>query len=229
MKKIIVISGGSSGLGKGAAELLTKEHAVVLLSQDVSGLERAAKEIGCESEACNVTNAAQVDAAISAIIGRHGRIDVLLNNAGVFTEGNIEDVPAETLKTVIDVNVTGAMLLARAVVPYMKKQGSGLIINTVSQAGLTAKAGRTAYNTSKWAMTGFTKSLELELAPHHIRVTGIYPGKIDTPLFQNSGLARKMDTSDALTVQDVAETLIFIVSRPEHVAIPELGIKHIEG
>ena len=229
MKKIIVISGGSSGLGKGAAALLVKDHTVVILSRDVAEVARVAGEIGCESEECDVTDAAQVDAAISAIVGRHGRIDVLLNNAGIFTEGNLEDVSAEKIKAVVDVNVIGAMLLARAVVPQMKKQGSGLIINIVSQAGLCAEPHYSVYATSKWAMTGFTKSLAEELAPNGVRVTGLYPGKIDTDLYEHSGLSRHIDTASSLTVQDVAETIAFIVSRPAHVAIPELGIKHIEG
>ena len=132
----------------------------------------------------------------------------------------------EQLKSVVDVNVTGAMFLARAVVPHMKQQGSGLIINTVSQAGVTAEPGCSVYAASKWAMTGFTKSLEQELAPHGIRVTGLYPGKFDTFLYEHSGLNKHIDVANALSVRDVAETIAFIISRSAHVASPELGIKH---
>ena len=227
MKKVIVISGGSSGLGKSTAQMLAKDNIVVILADGADVLLNVAAEIGCESEVCDVTDAVQIDKTVLGILKRYGRIDVLINDAGLFTEGNIEDSDVERIKSVIGVNVIGTILLTRAVVPYMKASGNGLIVNVISQAGLRAKAARSIYTASKWAITGFTKSLQKELSASGVRVTGLYPGKINTPLFEHAGIEQK-NVNDAMNVVDVAETIAFIVSRSERVVIPELGIRCVE-
>ena len=108
----------------------------------------------------------------------------------------------------------------------MKTRGKGRIINVISQAGLNAKAERSVYNASKWAITGFTKSMQQELKPAHIAVTGFYPGALNTGLFDKSGNSR--DMSRALDPKQAAEMLAFLCNLPENVDVPEIGIQNLE-
>jgi len=109
----------------------------------------------------------------------------------------------------------------------MKKRKSGLIINIVSQAGLYGKAERSVYTASKFALTGFTKCMQPELAPFGIRVTGLYPGKMNTSFFEKVGI--KKGTEDAADPEKVAETIKYIIEADENIVFPEVGIKHIDN
>jgi short-subunit dehydrogenase len=120
------------------------------------------------------------------------------------------------------VNALGSIYMTKAVVPAMKQRGSGRIINVISQAGLGAKAERAVYNSSKWAMTGFTKSMQLELRPHGIAVTGFYPGALNTHLFDKTGNSR--DMSRALEPEIAADAVVYVCGLADHVEVPEIGI-----
>jgi NADP-dependent 3-hydroxy acid dehydrogenase YdfG len=113
--------------------------------------------------------------------------------------------------------------MSKYFLPLLSKSDSGLVINVVSQAGMYSKANRAAYGASKWGMTGFTKYLCEEVLPENIRVTGIYPGKMNTALFEGAKI--KKDMSDALEPELVSKAIKFIVDQPSCVHIPELGIK----
>lgn len=223
MKRIILISGGSDGLGKVAAEKLSKKYKVVILARDIQKAIRAAKQIGCDFVIADVTDYGQLNAAVSSVIKKYGRIDYLINNAGVWIEGPLETNDPEQIKRVFDVNTTGTVFLTRAVLPYMKKAKRGRIINVISQAGLAAKSDRSVYNASKWAITGFTKSLAAELIGSNITVAGFYPGSMKTNLFSKAGV--KKDLSKSMKLSDVVKAIEFIVETPEDLTVPELGIK----
>ncbi len=227
MKKVIVITGGSDGLGKETAAQLGVHHTVVILSPNREKLAAAAKEIGCEYEVCDVADATQVAATFQSILLTHGRIDCLINNAGAWIEGELDENAPDTIAHVVGVNTLGPIYATRAVIPAMKQQGHGLIINVITQSGLYAKPKRSVYIASKWAITGFTKSIQSELAPYGIRVSGIYPGKMNTPMFGKLGITK--DMSDALEKSEVAKAIAFLVETPNHVMIPEFGIKHINN
>ena len=109
----------------------------------------------------------------------------------------------------------------------LKKQNSGFIINIILQAGLYGKAERSVYSASKFAITGFTKSIQPELAKYNIAVTGIYPGKLNTRLFEKAGVTKTM--TDALHPNEIAKVIEFLLSFPNSVVFPEIGIKHIKG
>jgi len=115
--------------------------------------------------------------------------------------------------------------MTKAVVPAMKQQKSGLIININSQGGLYAKAERSVYTASKWAVTGFTKAMQPELAPFGIAVTGIYPGMLKTDMFNKMGIDK--DMSKGLDTKEVAKTVEFLLSFDTPTTFPEIGIKHI--
>jgi NAD(P)-dependent dehydrogenase (short-subunit alcohol dehydrogenase family) len=227
MKQVIVISGGSDGLGRAIAEYLTSENQVVILSPNEDKLTSVATHIGCAYEVCDIADHQQVVGAIGNIIKRYGRIDCLINNAALWIQGPLETNDPAAIDRIVNVNVTGAIHLTHTVIPQMKQQQAGRIINIISQAGFYAKAERSIYTATKFAMTGFTKSLQPELAPFGIGVTGLYPGKLKTEMFHKLGIAK--DMSDALSPEEVAKTVAFILSLDPTTVFPEVGIKHIDN
>lgn len=224
MEKVILITGGSDGLGKAIAECLAKQYRVVILARDRKKLEEVAKKLNCKFLVCDITDQKQVEKAVSDIIKEFGRIDCLVNNAGVFIEGLLEDNPPDTIREVIDINVVGTILVTRAVLLHMKRDGSGLIININSRAGLLAKPERSIYNTSKWAITGFTKCMQLELGATGIKIVGIYPGKMNTKIFKKAGIAKNM--KNAIDPREVAKVVEFILERDEKVLVSDVSIIH---
>ena len=227
MKQVIVITGGSDGLGKEIAKKLSRQNDVVIVSHNKEKLEVVAREIGCDLQVCDVTKYQEIFEAVKSIVNKYGRIDCLVNNAGVWIEGELDENNEQQIEETFQVNILGVINFAKAVIPQMKKQKTGRIINIISQAGLYAKAKRSVYGASKFALSGFTKALEDELAGYGIGVMGIYPGKMNTRLFEKVGIEKKMD--DAINPEDVAKTIEFILSFDNSVVFPEIGIKNING
>lgn len=221
--KTIVITGGSDGLGKVLAETLSADNNVIILARNKAALHKVAVETGCEWHACDVKDFQQVAEVMGKIAEKHGEIDVLLNNAGVMINGDLVDTSYEDIENVITTNTLGSIYAAKAVLEYMKPQKSGLIINVISQSGLNARANRSIYNASKFALTGFTKALQQETAQYGVRVTGFYPGTIKTDFFAKGGIEMK---GPAISSDDAVRAIQYMLSLSEDVVIPELGIKH---
>lgn len=223
--KVILISGGSDGIGKALAENLATNNKVVILSRSLDKTQKVAKEIGVDFVVADVANPLDVQKAVSNVIGKYGKVDILVNNAGLWIEGCVESNSDNDISDVISVNVLGVIYLTKYVVSLMKRGGEGRIVNVISQSGLYGKSERSVYHASKWAITGFTKSLEMELAPSGISICGFYPAGIKTGFFEKKN--SKKDLSKYLEIGDVVEALVYILSAPKSVSIPELGIKHI--
>jgi len=223
MNKTILISGGSDGLGKALAEKLVRNNKVIILANNAEKTEKVAKELGTDFVVADVSNYQNIRSAVEEIIKRHKTIDCLINNAGLWIEGALENNDPEQIAKVMAVNATGSILLTHAVLPHMKENKKGRIINVISQAGLGAKAERSVYNASKWAMTGFTKSLAQELIPSNISVCGFYPGSMQTEFFEKAGSNK--DLTKFMSLSEAVRALEFIVETPDDLTIPELGIK----
>ncbi len=221
--KTVVITGGSEGLGRTIAEYLSKTYNVYILARTQEKVARTSIEIGCKFKVCDVSIYEEVEKVFSEITTEAERIDVLINNAGLWIEGSIDTNDPSQIQQVIDVNVTGVINCSKAVISYMKKQANGTIIQINSQSGLYGKNERSVYHASKWAITGFTKSLQEELSPCNIKVTGLYPAKLKTELFSKQGIDKSMD--DALDTNEVAKTIKFILEMDESTYFPEIGIK----
>lgn len=217
--KTILISGGSEGLGKAIAKNLMRNNNVIILARDESKLRAAAEELDCRYIVGDVRDYG----AMQKVCDELGAIDCLINNAGVWLQGPLDEADDARIQETIDTNVNGTISLTKAVVPHMKQQKSGLIINVISQGGLNAREGWPIYTASKWAITGFTKAMQQELEPFGIGVTGLYPATLNTEMFAKSGISK--DVSRALKPDDVAKTVEFIVSMDEILLLPEIGVK----
>ncbi len=187
--KNAIITGGSKGLGFAMAAGLASAGAnVALVNRNLEEGKEAAKKLnedfGIKANAytANVTDLAQMEDVAKEVFEDLGQIDILINSAGINIRGAIDTLTKEDFRKVMDVNVDGTWNASRAVTPYMKKQGSGRIINMASTLGLVGMANRTPYATSKGAVVQMTRALGLELAPFNINVNAICPGPFLTEM-----------------------------------------------
>lgn len=186
--KTAVITGASKGLGRAMALALGEAGAkLALLARNREQLESVAADIrklGAEAEVFigDVTDGAQVKRMEDEVIGKFGKVQILINNAGINIRKPVTEFTLDEWRAVLDTNLTGAFLMCRAFVPHMKGQGYGRIINLTSIMSHVAIAGRTAYAASKAGLLGFTKALALELVADKITVNGISPGPFATEL-----------------------------------------------
>jgi len=245
--KVVVVTGAGRGIGRAIAETFMRERAVVVptdVTEDaVAWADEARRAAGLEgaSSACDVRSTASVRQAVDAVLSRFGRIDVLVNNAGILGDGLIEDADAETWNRVFDVNVTGTFRTCQAVIPAMKRQGGGRIVNAASFAAIIPSVGGAAYAASKAAATMFTRCLGLELAPLGIRCNIVAPGSTLTPMqtgmWQDEHGAERvivgsLETYKAgiplrklATPEDIAHSAMFLLSEQAgHVAMSDLYV-----
>ena len=180
-----MITGSAGGIGAAAARRLTQEGAQLILTDaDEQGAERLADELGGCASALrhDVTSEQDWQAVLAHALAAHGRVDVLLNNAGVFLATSLTDTSVEDFRRVMDVNVTGVFLGMRTLAPTMIEQRAGSVINLSSVAGLTGAPFLSAYAASKWAVRGMSKVAAKELAQFGVRVNSLHPGQIDTDM-----------------------------------------------
>ena len=229
MERIILITGGSDGLGKATAKRLSenKENKIIILSNDEIKIKKVAKEINVDYIFCDVTDFKSIQNAINTILEKYKTIDILINNAGVWLAGDLTDCSYEKISNCIDVNTKGPIYMTKAVLPIMYKNKSGLIINVCSQASFDSDDFSTVYNASKWAMRGFNRSIQKDVSKKGVKVTGFYPGFMQTDIFKKAG--NDYDTSTGLETEKVAKAIEFIINLDSDVIIPEFGIKDIEN
>ncbi|MBD2872015.1 SDR family NAD(P)-dependent oxidoreductase [Paenibacillus arenilitoris] len=184
--KIVFISGASSGIGALAAVRLAERGAIpVLTGRNISKLNDIAATIkgDCSVFRMDVTDNEQVKQTVEAAALKHGRIDILLNNAGYGKFEYFTEMPVESFEKMMDTNYMGTVRCTKAVIPHMLERGSGQIVNIASMAGKIGSAKSTAYTATKHAVLGFTNSLRMELRGTGIHVSAVNPGPIDTPFF----------------------------------------------
>lgn len=227
MKKTIIITGGSDGLGKTLTETFSKENNVIILATNEEKMNLVAKENNCLYKVCDVSNYDVVEKAINEIVKEYNKIDVLINNAGLWIQEELDVNNSNRIKSVIEVNLLGTINVSKAVIPSMKANKDGLIININSQSGINHKAERVVYNASKWGVTGFSKSLQDEVAKYGIRVTDVMPGMMKTEMFSRMNIEKNM--VNGLDTKEVARLIQFIIDTPSDVMIPEIGIKNINN
>jgi 3-oxoacyl-[acyl-carrier protein] reductase len=186
--KISLITGAAQGIGLATAKKFAQEGAVVVVcdihAEAVNAAVAQCQALGAQAEGhtMDVTQRDRVDAVISAVLARHGRIDVLVNNAGITQDARLQNMTQEQFDRVIDVNLRGVFHCAQAVANTMIAQGSGVILNASSVVGIYGNFGQTNYAASKFGVIGFTKTWSRELGPKGVRVNAVAPGFIATPI-----------------------------------------------
>ncbi|WP_122072200.1 SDR family oxidoreductase [Pseudophaeobacter sp. EL27] len=187
--KCAIVTGGASGFGLGIVDKFLTEGARVMIADiNIDGASALAAERGdmAMAQQVDVSNAASVNAMAEAAIGAFGRVDILINNAGVtHLPTPLDEVSEEDFDRVFNVNMKSVYLTARALVPHMKANSSGAILNVASTAGVSPRANLNWYNASKGWMITATKTMAVELAPRGIRVNAINPVAGETPLLQS--------------------------------------------
>lgn len=186
--KVILVTGGAMGMGQSHSELLASQGAWVFVAdvnqtQGQSTVDCIRKNGGkADFLKLDVTQEADWNAAVNQIVERAGRLDVLVNNAGILILKPVQDTSNQEWDRIFDVNVRSVFIGTRAAIPVMQKQGGGTIVNVSSIYGLVGAPGASAYEASKGAVRLFTKSCAVDLAPFNIRVNSVHPGVIETQM-----------------------------------------------
>jgi NAD(P)-dependent dehydrogenase (short-subunit alcohol dehydrogenase family) len=187
---VAVVTGAASGIGRAlAAALAARGATVVLADLDGPGAASAAGALGHRAEAAvvDVTDAGAVRRLVEGTVARHGRLDLLFNNAGIGGGGPVEDLDVAAWRRVVDVDLLGVVHGVAAAYPLMVRQGSGHIVNTASLAGLMPAPHLTPYAAAKHAVVGLSVTLRVEAAAHGVHVTAVCPGPVETPILDTPG------------------------------------------
>lgn len=226
---VALITGASRGIGRVIAEGLAEDgFALALVARSAEALAEVAQTIaqrhGADlpvlTFALDVRQPAAVADAVATVCAQLGRVDLLINNAGVGQAGSL-DLASEAFDQMLDINLRGAFHLLQAVVPVMKQQGSGTIINVASRAGKVGVAGYAAYSASKFGLVGLSEALYRELTPLGIKVTALCPSRVDTELSRSMGLG-----SDAMVPSaDMLSAVRWLLSLSPSACVRELMIE----
>jgi len=188
--KVALITGGARGIGAATARLMAAEGAAVVIADvlEKEGMETSAEISKVGGEALfvplDVTSEADWAGAVQAAVAKYGKLDVLVNNAGISNRTGVEETSADSWDQVMDVNAKGVFLGTKAAVPEMRKAGGGSIINISSIYGIVGSGGSASYHASKGAVRLFTKSAAVQYAREGIRVNSVHPGFVDSPMTQ---------------------------------------------
>jgi NAD(P)-dependent dehydrogenase (short-subunit alcohol dehydrogenase family) len=219
--RVVVVTGAARGIGAVIAARFAAEGArVVALDLAFPDAPSPSLDPSLDRVTCNVADPASAEAAVAEIVGRHGTIDVLVNNAGINVEGQVADLDWEHWRACFDVNVGGVFLMSREVAEVMKRAGSGRILSAASFAAIIPSVGSAAYAASKAAVVQFTRVLASELGPWDITVNAYAPGMVPTAMngfaeMPDEAQARLLDTLSLRrweSPDDVADLLIFLAS-----------------
>jgi NADP-dependent 3-hydroxy acid dehydrogenase YdfG len=236
--KVAIVTGASSGIGEATAVALAAEGAhVVLAARRGDRLEKLAQQIKTSggqalSLVTDATDEAQIRQMVDAAKTELGRVDILINNAGVMLLGPIDGANTEDWRRMVNVNVLGLMYATHAVLPLMKAQGEGHIINISSVAGRTASANVAVYNATKWAVCAFSEALRQEVYKDKIRVTIIEPGAVATELADHITHPATKDRIQSwvasmrpLESEDIAAAIVYAVTQPPRVNVNEILVR----
>jgi NADP-dependent 3-hydroxy acid dehydrogenase YdfG len=235
--KIAIVTGASSGIGQAAAEMIAREGAVVVAvarrAERLTELVQRIVAAGGQATAlpADVTIEAEANSVVARTLAQHGRVDILVNSAGIVRPGSVEEADPAEWREQIDINLLAPMYLSKAVIPDMRRRGDGHILNVSSTAGRTAGARHSGYSASKWGVTAYSESMRQELAPLGIRVTVVEPGATITEVgdsIRNPGdraaIQAHVSRGGIMHADDVAGAIVFALKQPPNVNVREIWI-----
>ncbi|MGE0384774.1 MAG: SDR family NAD(P)-dependent oxidoreductase [Gammaproteobacteria bacterium] len=218
--KVALITGAARGIGAATAALFAREGARVMIADvnDVAGAQAAAGLPGCAYRHHDVADESSWQATVDATLQAFGRLDVLVNNAGIYRTAPIEETSVELFTRTFQVNQLGVFLGMRAVLPAMKAQG-GSIVNLSSTSGFTGNQYSVAYGGTKWAVRGMTKIAAVEFGRYGIRVNSVHPGLVDTPMNHEemghdviAAGNKRIPLGRVGVAEDIARVILFLAS-----------------
>ncbi|BAZ19845.1 short-chain dehydrogenase/reductase SDR [Kalymmatonema gypsitolerans NIES-4073] len=236
--KVVIVTGASAGIGEATAIALAQEGATVAIAaRRAERLNAVAERIEASGGkalpiVADITDQTQANNLVQKTKAEFGRVDILVNNAGVAYLGEIDGGNTSEWRRMIDINVLGLLYTTHAVLPILKEQGVGHIVNISSVAGRTVRAGVGVYNLTKWGVNAFSEALRQEVYKHNIRVTIIEPGLVDTeinnhitdPVARQTSEERRKSLTP-LQSEDIAAAIVYAVTQPQHVNVNEILIR----
>jgi NADP-dependent 3-hydroxy acid dehydrogenase YdfG len=243
---VALVTGASSGIGEATGRALAEQGAAVaLVARRKERLDRLAAEITAKGGRAvvfetDVTERSQAEAAVERTVQELGRLDTVINNAGVMLLGPIEGAPVEEWERMVHLNVLGLLYTAHAALPHLLKAAQGAprrvadLVNISSVAGRVAREGSGVYNLTKHGVGAFSESLRQEVTGRHVRVSLVEPGAVDTELTTHlrpevvAQVAQRFGNIEKLESEDIADAILYIVTRPRRVAINEILVRPTE-
>jgi NADP-dependent 3-hydroxy acid dehydrogenase YdfG len=243
---VALVTGASSGIGEATAKRLAREGAAVAVAaRRVDRLEQLVAEIGdaggralaIESD---VTDRAQAESLVERTVAELGRLDTVVNNAGVMLLGPAEDAEIEEWERMVDLNLKGLLYVAKAALPHLISGAEGDprkvtdLVNISSVAGRRARSGSAVYNATKYGVGAFSEALRQEVTERHVRVSLVEPGAVMTELASHNrpevqeAMKGRFGDIERLEADDIADAISYIVTRPRHVAINEILVRPTE-